>query len=169
VVLTLPVVFVAVVLTLPVVFVAVVLTLPVVSVSVCRRVSLALALVLTGRHRFAREERGQVARREPPANVEGAELAVAGARFVVAHLVDDVLEVRRVLGEERHAPLPVVEADRGGDDLFHAAAELPAVFAVFLHHLAAALEGQVVPVVLLAPLPAHRVEAEVLVLGYLGL
>src|SRR5690606_24807452 len=56
-------------------------------------------------------------RREPDAHVEAAELAEAGTRLVEAHVGDDALDVEEVVGEERDAPLPVVESDGAGDDL----------------------------------------------------
>src|SRR5690606_37047939 len=67
------------------------------------------------------EERRQSGGIEAHARVELAELAVARARLVVANLGDDALEVERVMREQRDAPLPVVEADRAGDDLVDAA------------------------------------------------
>src|SRR5439155_17989600 len=61
------------------------------------------------------------ARREPDAHVERPEERVARARRVEAHLVHELLEDERVVGEERDAPFPVVEADRARDHLRHAA------------------------------------------------
>ena len=47
-----------------------------------------------------------------------AEERVDSADFVEAHFVDKLLEDQGFGGEEVDAPLPVVEADRSGDDLF---------------------------------------------------
>ena len=45
------------------------------------------------------------------AEEELAEEGVDGADFVETHLVDELLEDHRVVGEEVDAPLPVVHAD----------------------------------------------------------
>src|SRR5262245_65954782 len=59
----------------------------------------------------------QLARRELQADVERAEGGVAGAPFVEAQVVDQLLEDQRVVGEQIDAPFPVVENDGPGDDL----------------------------------------------------
>src|SRR5437867_1353307 len=71
------------------------------------------------RGRLALEEDGQVGGRELQADEERAELGVVGARLVETHLVNQLLEDHRVVGEQIDAPLPVVETDRAGDDLGH--------------------------------------------------
>ena len=53
----------------------------------------------------------QVAGAQPGCDDEWAELRVARARFVEAHLVDQFFENQRIVGEKVHAPFPVVETD----------------------------------------------------------
>ena len=97
---------------------------------------------------------------EHQAGDERAELRVVGGHLVEAHLVDDLLERDRVVGEQRDAPLPVVEAGRAGDELQHPAGVGAADACVAGHQLLALLERQRVPVA--SPLAAlrHRVEAD---------
>ena len=64
-----------------------------------------------------------------------------------------------MVGEQGDAPLVVVEAGRAGDDLQHATGELPPGRAVLVHHLLAVVVGQREPVVHVAALLRHRVEA----------
>ena len=69
------------------------------------------------RRHLALEVPRQLGRRELQADVEGPELRVPGRGLVEAHLVDQLLEDERVVGEQVDAPLPVVEADRARDHL----------------------------------------------------
>src|SRR5438105_10782789 len=75
-------------------------------------------------------------RLDQTADVEVAEIGVLRARLVEAHLGDELLEVHRILGEERHAPLPPIESDRAGDDLRSSPRVAPAREAVTVHQLA---------------------------------
>ena len=52
----------------------------------------------------------RVGRVEHEAGEERAELGVARRHLVEAHLVDDLLQRDGVVGEQRDAPLPVVDA-----------------------------------------------------------
>ena len=133
------------------------------------RAVVGLVAELARRDAVAREERAEVRRREAPADVELAELAVLRGHLVEAHLVDDVLDVGRVVTEQGDAPFVVVEADRGGDDLLDFPGVLPTGVAVGGHQVAALVEREVVPVVLLAAALRHRVEGHVGVLGDVGL
>jgi len=101
-------------------------------------------------------------------DVEGVELAVLRGGLVEPHLVDDVLDLDGVLGEQRHAPLVGVEADRGSDDLLYPSGEGFAGFPVAAHHVGAVLEGEGIPVVFGATTLAHRVETDVLVVRDVG-
>src|SRR5437764_8871451 len=83
--------------------------------------------------------------REPP-DVEVAEIGVLRARLVEAHLRYELLEVHRVLGEERHAPLPLIEPDRARNNLCNSARVAPARETVTVHQLAPLHERQRVPV-----------------------
>jgi hypothetical protein len=100
------------------------------------------------------------------ADHERAELGVAGRGLVVAHRVDDVLEVGEVVGEQGHAPLPVVEPGRARDELQHPAGVGPAAAAVLVHQPAALLEVERVPVVVTLAAVRHRVEAGELPRGH---
>src|SRR5690606_6941560 len=101
--------------------------------------------------------------------VERAELPEAGADLVEAHLVDELLELEGVVGEEGHPPFPVVEAHGAGDYLGHLAGVLATGPAVLPHEAGPLLRRQRVPVVGEVPLLAHRVEADVTaVFGDLG-
>src|SRR5437762_614938 len=46
------------------------------------------------------------------------ELCIHSADFVEAHLVNQLLEHHWIVGEQIHAPLPIVEADRARDAYF---------------------------------------------------
>ena len=85
-------------------------------------------------------ERGDHAGEERP------ELRVERRRLVEPHRVHDLLEVVGVHGEERDAPLEVVDAGGAGDDLEHPAGELPPARAVRVHQLLAVVVGQREPV-----------------------
>src|SRR5690606_24042902 len=58
---------------------------------------------------LALEQLRELLGRELQPGVKRAELAVLGARLVEAHLVDELLERHRIVGEQIDAPLPVVE------------------------------------------------------------
>src|SRR5687767_13510121 len=55
------------------------------------------------------------------AGIERPELREPGAGFVKAHTIDDVGEELWILGPQRHAPFPVVKADRDRNELLHLA------------------------------------------------
>src|SRR5213078_2857023 len=67
---------------------------------------------------FAVQKLAQTAPGAAHADVEMPELCIHSADFVEAHLVNQLLEDQWIVGEQIHAPLPIVEADRAGDDLF---------------------------------------------------
>ena len=97
-----------------------------------------------------------------------AEKRVLGADLVEAHLVDQLFENHRIVGEQVHAPLPVVVPDGAGNDLLDLVAVTPADHAVLVHHPLALRERNHVPVLLLVALAIHGIEAEVLGVGYAG-
>src|SRR5262249_44632751 len=69
--------------------------------------------------RRAPQHLAQRARGEPDPYVERPEERESRARRVEAHLVNELLEDERIVCEQRHAPLPVVEPDGALDDLHH--------------------------------------------------
>src|SRR3954464_2690632 len=76
-------------------------------------------------------------RRAADANEELPEQRVDGADLVKAHLVDELLELQRVVRKQVHAPLPIVKADGAGNDLLHFAG-VPAADESVRFHLALA-------------------------------
>jgi hypothetical protein len=62
----------------------------------------------------------------------------------------------------------VVEPDAAGDDLSHPVGVLPADLPVGRHVVGPLVEREVVPVVRLPPPLVHRVKADVVRVGYLG-
>ena len=92
------------------------------------------------------DTRARVGRRQHEAGEERAELGVARRHRIEAHLVHDVLQRDRVVGEQRDAPLPVVEPGRAGDELQDAARVGAADARVAGHQLLALLERELVPV-----------------------
>src|SRR5438045_8589199 len=70
------------------------------------------------------------------ADVEIAEFGVLRAGFVEPHLGDELLEVHRILREERDAPFPPIETDRAGDNLHNTAGIAAAGEAVAVQQLA---------------------------------
>src|ERR1700685_3223862 len=75
----------------------------------------------------------QVAGAQPGCDDEWAELRVARARFVEAHLVDQFFENQRIVGEKVHAPFPVVETDRAGNYLRNLTCITPADHPMLMH------------------------------------
>src|SRR5438132_7423188 len=102
----------------------------------------------------------EVAGRQEITEVEATEEGVLRRTLVEPHRVDDVFQVGGVAGPEGHAPLPVVDPRRGGDELRDPAGEPHAAAAVLAHQLRADLEGERVPVLVPLAHLAHRVEAE---------
>ena len=68
------------------------------------------------------------------AGIEGAEFRVSRARFVEAHLIDDVFEKLWIAGPQRYAPLPVFVTDANGDQLRNFPGESHAASRVLGHH-----------------------------------
>src|SRR5581483_5405564 len=91
---------------------------------------------------------------------ERAEVGVHRRDLVEAHLVEDLLEGDRIVGQQRDTPLPVVEGEGAGDQLQHPAGVGHADPGVTAHELAPLLEGELVPVDLAPPALGHRVEAD---------
>src|SRR5581483_9099008 len=76
------------------------------------------------------------------------------------HAIDDLLNVVRIVGEERYAPLGVVEAGRTRDELKDFAVVLPAHSAMTAHQAFALVEGQRKPILFRRASLRHRIEAE---------
>src|SRR6266478_3355453 len=92
----------------------------------------------------------QVAGRAAQSDVEASEQGIDGADVVEAHLVDELFENQGIVGEEVDAPLPIVETDRAGDNLFHFSGIAASDQAVFVHLALALLHGKRVPVLVFA-------------------
>src|SRR5262249_26065591 len=113
------------------------------------------------RWKLSRKQFAEIARRYSDPDEELPEQSVVGTDLVEAHLVDEFLEDERVIGEKIDTPLPVVEADRPGDDLPHRARVTAAHRAMLFHLPLALFDRQTVPVLLLATAPVHGIKAEV--------
>src|SRR4051812_35491057 len=83
---------------------------------------------------------------------------VHGTDFVEAHFVDKLFENQRILGEQVDAPLPIIEADRPGNDLLHLSGITPSDHAVLVHLSLTLLDGQRVPVLRLTSFAVHGIE-----------
>ncbi len=99
-------------------------------------------------NRFAREVRTEVLGGEPASGEEPAELGETRTRGVETHLVEQFLDVGRIVAEQRYAPLEVVEADAPGDDLGDSSGVLFADLAVIREELGTLVEREFVPVVI---------------------
>src|SRR5512141_1786140 len=84
--------------------------------------------------------------RHANADHKGAESRVNRAYFVEAHFVDQLLEDQWIIGEKINAPLPIVEANRAGDDLLYLSSVPAADHSVFVHLALAFFDRQRVPV-----------------------
>src|SRR5262249_1496083 len=117
----------------------------------------ALAATARARSEHLAERSG----READTDVERPEQRESRARRIEAHLVDQLLEDQRVVGEQRHPPLPVVEPDGALDHLHHPTGVATSDLALPAHERAAFRGRQVVPVDLLPAALRHGVEAQV--------
>src|SRR5262245_25626410 len=114
---------------------------------------------LLERRQLAAEQASQTGTGAAHADIEFSKERIDRADFVKAHLVDQALEDQRIVGEQVDAPLPVVEADRAGDDLLHRPG-ITAAHQPMLFHLALALlDGQCVPVLLFSAAAVHGIKA----------
>src|SRR3954469_906060 len=104
------------------------------------------------------EEVPDLRRRAADANEELPEQRVDGADLVKTHLVDELLELQRVVSKQVHSPLPVVETDGAGDDLLHFAGVAAADEPVRFHLALALLDGERVEVLVFAPQPVHGIK-----------
>src|SRR5438477_13187794 len=91
-------------------------------------------------------------------DVEITELGVLRAGFVEPHLGDELLEVHRILREQRDAPFPPIETDRAGDNLHNTAGVAAAREAVAVHQLAPLRQRKRVPVLRRVTALRHRIE-----------
>src|SRR5580704_3070561 len=117
--------------------------------------------MITPKRSFDAEQLTELGRFAANRKVERAEFRIAGARLVEAHLVDQLLEHQRIVGEEIDAPFPIVEADRTRNDLRDLAGVAAADHAVLAHQVAPLFDIEAIPVVCAVALLVHRVEAEV--------
>src|SRR5512146_708060 len=97
--------------------------------------------------------------------MEVPELRVLRRDLIESHLGDELLELEWISREERHAPLPGVEADGAGDDLKDTTSVAAPDGGVAEHELAAFLERKRVPVFPGRSPLVHRIEADV---GHVG-
>src|SRR5208337_523313 len=91
----------------------------------------------------------QLLHRQPNPKIELPEQRIHCAHFVEAHLVYQFLKDDRIVGEQIHAPLPIVHSDRAGDDLLHPLGVAPTNHAMLVHHALALGKRHGVPVHLL--------------------
>src|SRR5438105_725796 len=85
--------------------------------------------------------------------------AIERASLVETHFVDQLLEHQRLVRKQVHAPLPVVETNRPGNDLVHRARILSSNQAVLAHQVPTLADRQGVPVILVAALLVHGIKA----------
>src|SRR5438046_10316380 len=57
-------------------------------------------------------------------DVKRPEVAVAGTDFIKSHLVNNLLQRSHLVRHQRHAPFPVVNSSRAGDELGNAPGKL---------------------------------------------
>src|SRR5271155_1719742 len=126
--------------------------------------SVANAFVLSYLLRqFSAQQFLQRRRRAAHAHKELAEQRIHGADMVEAHLVDQLLEDQRIVGKQVDSPLPVVKANRAGDDLLYLAC-IAAAYQSVLAHLAGALfDRKRIPVLVFAAQPVHGIKTDVTV------
>src|SRR5207237_209233 len=93
--------------------------------------------------------------------IEMPELCIHRADFVEAHLVNQLLEHHWIVGEQIHAPLPIIEADRAGDDLLDLSGIPTANEPMFIHLARALFNRQRVPVLIFTSAPVHGIETYV--------
>src|SRR6266478_5945302 len=115
------------------------------------------------RWQLAFQKSAQLARRTTQAHVELPEERIHRADVIEAHLVNQLLEDQRIVGEQVDAPLPVVKSDRAGDDLPHFARIASADESMLTHLAGPFLDGQGVPVLVFTAFAVHRIEAGVAV------
>src|SRR5208337_1679400 len=100
--------------------------------------------------------------------VKSSEERVDGAYVVETHLVDQLLEHQGIVGEEVDAPLPIVEADGSGDDLFYFSGIAATYHAVFVHLALALFHGKRVPVLVFAAAAVHGIKTNVAIRRHRG-
>src|SRR5205807_5707994 len=66
-------------------------------------------------------------------DIKGPELPVARADFIKPHLVNDLLQSVQLVSHQCHAPLPIVNAGRAGDELRNASGKLASDARVAAH------------------------------------
>src|SRR3954462_2337373 len=109
----------------------------------------------------------QAFRRTAQTYIKRPEERVHRAHFIEPHLVDQLLEDHRLVGEQGDTPFPIVKADGAGDDLLYFSRVAAANEAVLIHLPLAFFEWECVPVLVLAATAVHGIEADVAVRGHL--
>src|SRR5580692_7303290 len=99
-------------------------------------------------------------RRTTQSDIESAEERINGADVVEAHLVDQLFENQGIVSKKIDTPLPVVEADGAGDDLFHLSGIASAHHAVLVHLALALFHGEQVPVLVFTAAAIHRIKTD---------
>src|SRR5215469_10504143 len=74
------------------------------------------------------------------------EECIHGTDLVKAHFVDQLFEDHWIISEQIYAPLPIIEANRPGNDLFHRSCITAADHPVLFHLALPLLDGKAVPV-----------------------
>ena len=108
-----------------------------------------------------RKKAGQISRWTAQPDEERAEECVNGADLVKTHFVDQPFEYERVIGEERDPPLPIIEADRPGDDLLYLAGVTSSHETMLIHLPLALFNGKRVPVLVFSSATVHWIKADV--------
>src|SRR5438552_17820619 len=78
----------------------------------------------------------QFVERQLDADVKFPEVRVFGADRIEAHFVNDRFDLECVAGEQRHAPLRIIETGGTGDELFYFAGKFAPDIRMSLHQFA---------------------------------
>src|SRR5262245_3230512 len=93
--------------------------------------------------------------RKTEIDVERPELAKPRTHLVETHLVNDLLERIDLVGDERHAPFPIIQPGRARDELRDTPGKFPTDAGVTAHELFPRGEIEGIPVVRAAAAFVH--------------
>src|SRR5438445_360273 len=85
----------------------------------------------------------------------------AEPHLIEPQFVDKTLENERVVGEERNSPLPIIKANRAGDNLLHLTCIATSYKPMFVHLSLALFDREGIPVLVFASTTIHWIEADV--------
>src|SRR5579864_492748 len=97
-------------------------------------------------------------------DIKMPEQGIDSADLVKPHFVNQFLEDQRVIGKQIHPPLPVIKANRTGNDLPYLAGVAAADQSMLIHLPGALLYRERVPVLVFTSTAIHRIKADVPVL-----